>query len=141
MKWNQNEKLTIFRSLSSQNKNESIFVTFISSQANLFNIWAIYWINFQNIYLLTYQNIYIYIYILYAFLLVFIIMKSIQLSFKSTKIWTRWFIKETEKERWLLSENFTAKYESVSVLRQESVFSFLFSGKRGLILKPTKRTF
>ena len=39
MKWNQNtEKLTIFSSLSLQNENESIFVTFISSKANLFNI-------------------------------------------------------------------------------------------------------
>ena len=45
---------------------------------------------------------------------------------KSTYVWTRRFIKQTENERLFLSATFTVKFELVFVLTQKSAFSLRF---------------
>ena len=48
---------------------------------------------------------------------------------KGANIWPRWLIKQTENERSLLAATFTAEFESVFVLTQESAFYLRFDFK------------
>ena len=52
---------------------------------------------------------------------------------RSTDVWKRWFIKQTQNERLLLSASFTANFELVFDLTDENAFL------RGFILKSTER--
>ena len=52
---------------------------------------------------------------------------------RSTDVWKRWFIKQTQNERLLLSASFTANFELVFDLTEENAFL------RGFNLKSTER--